>query len=217
MLSRPAIAAVLLTLLVPAKADAADKDYLQRGEEELTADYQIKYDRAVRGVLSRGWRKDVVLRMVDLPPFQPEWVAGIARAPDGYHAFSAAAPKQIWGALGFGSGDRKRRGDYRGIHPVMHERVIPAPLAARLAALWRRVLADPKNYGKDPSLYLDTDQFAFHLSFFPGERLAAYTTGLGEKGEALWRVGVSLSAFAQGMSEQDLIRDIAKAERKLGI
>jgi hypothetical protein len=167
MLSSLVTATILLTLCVGAQSLAADKDYLQRGERDLTADYEIKYDRAVRGVLSRGWRKDVVIRMLDLPAFQPEWVTGIAHTADGYHAFSATAPKQIWAALGFGSDNPKeKRGDYRRMHPVLHERAIPAALATRIAALWHRVLADSKNYGKDPALYLDTDQFTFHVSFF---------------------------------------------------
>ena len=80
MLNRLATAMLLWTLLSRAQSEAREKDHLQRGEPKLTAQYEIKYDRAIRDVLSRGWRSDVVLRMVDLPSFQPEWVAGIAFA-----------------------------------------------------------------------------------------------------------------------------------------
>jgi hypothetical protein len=219
MLSCLAIATVLVMLFARAQSLAADKDYLQRGEKELTADYQIKYDRAVRGFLSRGWRKDVVVRILDLPPFQPEWVAGIARTVDGYHAFYVTTPKQIWGALeAERSGDpKKKRVDYHNIRPTLQERAIPAPLAARIAALWRRVLADPKNYGKDPAIFLDTDQFVFHLSFFPGEHLTAHTTGLGRQGGVLWRLSAAIMGYLNGIPEREFVRDIAKAERKLGI
>ena len=215
MLNRLAVTTVLLVLFARAESLAADKDYLQRGESGLTNDLEIKYDRAVRDVLGRGWRKDVVVRIVDFPPFQPEWVAGIAKTKDGYDAFFIRTSKQIWGTLGFGDGKPKR--DTGNLHPILQERAIPAPLATRIAALWRRVLADPENYRKDPALYLDTDGFAFYLSFFPRERLAAHTAGLGDKGDALWRLTIAIMGYLNGMPEREFARDIAKAERKLGI
>jgi len=151
MLIRPAIASALLVLLVRAPVHASERDYMQRGEEKLTADYQIKYDRAVRYVLSRAWRKDVVVRMVDIPPFQAEWTAGIARTSTGYQAFEVTASKHIWGELGLGSDYPKRKKrDYHSIRPILHERPMSDALSGRIAALWRRVLADPRNYGQDP-------------------------------------------------------------------
>src|SRR4051812_35655998 len=107
MLSRLAIAGAILLLLPGSPADAADRDYLQRGEEKLTSDLQIKYDRAVRSVLARGWRKDVLLRMFNVPPFQPESVTGIARTANGYTAFEVTVEKNIWYQLGFGSEEWK--------------------------------------------------------------------------------------------------------------
>jgi hypothetical protein len=79
MLGRLLIAVALL-LFVKTQTKAGEKDYLQRGEEKLNDKIEIKYDRAVRDVLSRAWRTDVVLRMVDIPPFQPEWVTGLTRS-----------------------------------------------------------------------------------------------------------------------------------------
>jgi hypothetical protein len=135
MLSRPAIAGALLVLLVRAAVNASDQDYMQRGEEKLTADYQIKYDRAVRCVLSRAWRKDVVVRIVDIPPFQAEWAAGIARTSSGYQAFEVTASKHIWGELGFGSDDPKRKKrDYHSIRPILHDRPMSDALSRRFGA-----------------------------------------------------------------------------------
>jgi len=218
MLSRLVIAPLFLILVAAPRLFAAERDYLQRGERELQGREDVAYDAAVRDVLSRGWRSDVVLRMLDLPPFQPEWVAGIARARDGYRAFSVEASKQVWGALGFGSSDPKqKKGDYHSVHPVLHERPISPSVAARIAALWRRVLADQRNYGKDPNLYLDTDQLSFYLSFQPTERLTAHTVGLGPKLTHLWHVSALLANYAEGMSERELIKEVAKRERTLGI
>jgi hypothetical protein len=47
------------------------------------------------------------------------------------------------------------------------------------------VLGDPRNYGKDPGIYLDTDQFTFHLSFLPSESITANMTGWGARTEQL--------------------------------
>lgn len=191
---------------------------MQRGEPKLTTQYEIKYDRAIRDVLSRGWRSDVVLRMVDLPSFQPEWVAGIARVADGYRAFDVTASKLIWGVLGFGADDPKRkRGDYHSVRPVLHERALSASLATRIATLWRRVLGDPRNYGKDPGIYLDTDQFTFHLSFLPRESITVNMTGWGARTEQLINIAGAIADHANGASEGELVKAVTKAERKLGI
>src|SRR5437870_3279476 len=171
MLKRRGIVALLPALVCAASVLGQDRDYLQRGEKELSADYQIKYDRAVRYVLSRAWRKDVVVRMVDIPPFQAEGAVGIARTSSGYKAFEVIASKHIWAELGLGmAAVERKKTDYHTIRPILHERPISDALSARIAVLWRRVLADPRNYGKDPGLYLDTDQFTYHVSFLPRER-----------------------------------------------
>jgi|SRR5438046_7805138 len=137
MLRRLATVSMVLILFSRAWAEAEERDYLHRGEEKLTAQYQITYDRAIRDVLSRGWRRDVVLRMVDIPPFQPEWIAGIARTADGYHASEVTASNHIWAVLDFDNPKKKKR-DYRTVRPILHERPLSAPIAARVAALWRR-------------------------------------------------------------------------------
>jgi hypothetical protein len=217
MLSRIAIANAVLLAFAHSPASAADHDHLQRGEEKLTADYQIKHDRAIRNVLSRGWRRDVVVRMLDIPPFEPETVVGIARSANGYMAFEVAAPQNLWYALALGSDDPKRKRDYRSIKPGLHERPLSQALSARIAALWRRVLADPRNYWKDPALYMDTNQFTYHLSFLPNEHLTAYVDGWGPRSEELIWVGRAIANHANGAPEKDLVKAVKKAETKLGI
>jgi len=213
MLGRLLIAVALL-LFVKTQTKAGEKDHLQRGEEKLNDKIEIKYDRAVRDVLSRAWRTDVVLRMVDIPPFQPEWVTGITRSGDHYHAFEVTASKHIWSVLGFGGG---KKGDYHSVRPIVHDRPISASLAARIAALWRRVLKDSRNYGTDTAMYLDTDQFTYYLSFMPRERLTAYTTGWGPKTEQLNNVAFALANHGEGAPEGELVQAVTKAEWKLGI
>src|SRR6476469_4832031 len=157
MLRRITIAVALLLLVSRSPADAVERDYLQRGEEQLTAKYEIIYHRAVRDVLSRAWQTDIVVRMVDLPPFQPELSVGIARSAQGYLAFELAASKHIWSVLDFDS--KQGKGDYRSVRPILHARPLSAPLAARVAALWRRVLTNRRNYAKETRIFLDSDHF----------------------------------------------------------
>jgi hypothetical protein len=214
MLSRLVVASVAPFLFIGAEVEAGQKDYLQRGEEKLIDQIQIKYDRAVRDVLSRAWRTEVVLRMVDIPPFQPEWVTGIARSGDRYQVFEVTASKHIWSVLGFGEGKER---DYHSVRPIVHDRSVSAPLAGRIAALRRRVLKDSRNYGTDTAMYLDTDQFTYFLSFTPRERLTANTTGWGPKTEQLNNVAFALANYAEGAAERELVKAVTKAERKLGI
>jgi hypothetical protein len=217
MLSRTVIASWVFAL-TRASGVAQDHDYLQRGEEKLTAEYEIKYDRAVRHVLARGWERDVVLRIVDIPPFQPESVTGIARTASGYRAFEVTAGKHIWSELGFGSSDPKRKKvDYRTIKPVLYERTMSDSLAARVAAVWRRVLANPRNYGEDPSMYLDTDHFSFYLAFAPHEGVAAYMTGWGPHTLQLMQLAAAVASHANGAPDGYLAKELAKIEKKLGI
>src|SRR4051812_8364079 len=129
MQSRVAIASVVISMWTGASTVAQDHDFLQHGATKGTAEYQIKHDRAVRHVFARGWRSDVVARMVDIPPFHAESVSGVARTATGYQAFDITASEHIWSERGFGSDDPKRKkADYRGIKPVLHERAIPEAL-----------------------------------------------------------------------------------------
>jgi hypothetical protein len=66
-------------------------------------------------------------------------------------------------------------------------------------------------------MYLDTDQFTYYLSFMPGERLTANTTGWGPKTEQLNNVAFALANHAEGAPEAELVKAVTKAERKLGI
>src|SRR6267378_7957327 len=99
MLKRTLVASLLLILSAAAQSDAADKDYLQRGDPQITSDYEIRYDRAVRRILSRGWRRDVVVRMFNPKPWDPERIAGISRQADGDRAFSVVTSHQLSRAL----------------------------------------------------------------------------------------------------------------------
>ena len=156
--------------------------------------------------------------MFPVPAFQPEFVTGIARTASGYTAFEARVADNIWYQLGFGSGEWKHKyRNFRHIKPILHERRLSDPLASRIALLWRRVLADPRNYGKDDSGYVDTVQFRYYLAFLPRERLNAHMVAWGPRTVRLVEVGSALASYARGASEPELVRAVAKAERKLGI
>lgn len=220
MLSRVTI--VALTALVASQCTTIaqpKRDSLVHGEAQPTTPSEIKYDRALRKVLERAWRKDVVLRMLDLAPFGPEWAGGLARGPAGYNAFAIGAATNLREYLARGSAARwAKTGDRRTLRQPLYERRIEDSVAGRIAALWRRVLTDPRNYGKDPALYLDTDQFVFHLALLPNEHLTARMTSWGPQVKQLLDVMDALTVYADGtISESKLAQAVAKAERKLGI
>jgi hypothetical protein len=217
MLSRIAIALVF-ALTVSLACRGGEKDYLQYGERPLSSRFEIVYDNAVRSVLSRGWRPDVVLRTVHLPPFDPESVTGIIRSPVGYNAFILKASKRVWEASGFGSIDPHPKNRVRAVRPVFRSRSLKAPVAARIAAVWRRVLTDRRNYAEDTRISTDTSQIDFYLAFAPREKLHANMKGWGPRTENLLLVTDILGAFAAGeSSETELLGVLTKAERTLGI
>jgi hypothetical protein len=216
MLTRTAIVSLCLLLFAVAPSDAADRDYLERGEPEVSSDYDVRYDRAVRRLLGRGWQGDVVLRMFNRKPSDPEWVAGIARKAGGYRAFSVETSHQLSRALDPAWG-RERMIPLRSVRPVLRERALSESTAARTAALWRHVLSDPANYGKEPAIHLHSDRYAFYVGFLPRERLAAHTVGGGAKVDQLFELAIALASYAAGDSERALMQVIRSAERKFGI
>ncbi|MFN2476960.1 MAG: hypothetical protein ABR526_11560 [Chthoniobacterales bacterium] len=157
--------------------------------------------------------------MVDLAPFGPEWAGGLSRGASGYHTFVIGAATNLREFLAHGSAKRwAPKGDRRTLRQPLYERRIADSVARRIAALWRRVLNDPRNYGKDPAIYLDTDEFIFHLAFLPNEQLTARMTSWGPKTKQLLDVMDALTAYADGtISDTKLTQAVAKAERTIGI
>lgn len=54
------------------------------------------YETKVRTLFSKGYERDVVFRMVCIPSFTPEWLAGIRRTHETYLAFVLRPEKHIW-------------------------------------------------------------------------------------------------------------------------
>lgn len=216
MLSRLAIAAFLTATIAPALA--GDRDHLHKGEEKLTEQWDVDYNRAVRTILGRGWQQNVVVRALDLTAGPPEWVSGIGRTSAGYRAFEVIASTQIWGELSYTpNGKMAIKHDYRGIRPILHERALTATLSARIAALWRRVLSDPRNYGKETKIYIDTDVFTFDLRSRANKRITAHSTGWGPRTGQLILVARAIASYANGAPESQLAKTVSKAERTIGI
>jgi hypothetical protein len=111
-----------------------------------------------------------IVRAVHLPPFDPEWIAGVIRSPSGYRAFRMDASYFIWQALN----DENEK--LPSIHAIYRERPLDEASALRIAALWRAVLGSTQNYGKDPNVYGDSSIFHFFVGAAPGEHLAGWTS-----------------------------------------
>jgi hypothetical protein len=217
MLSRCVIT-VVASVSVIACAYGSQKDYLQAGEEKPTTPFERRYHRLVHQVLERAYRGDVVLRMVDSAPFGPNWACGLARESQGYRSFITGASTNLANHLYYRSGSAQSAPDPRALKQPLYERPIESSLATRIAALVRRVLCDERNYGKDPHLYIDSDNFTWYLRFLPHERITARGTSRGGQVRPLTDVIDALGLYADGtITQQKLSRAVAKAERNLGI
>ena len=121
-------------------------------------------------------------------------------------------------ALSQGTRPDARVDDWHKLKRPVYERPISASLAARIAARWRRVLRDERNYGKDRDIYIDTDRFCFYFRFFPAEQITAHMQAWGPHVWQLLEIDGALGAYADGsITEQKLAQAVANAERKLGI
>ena len=185
-------------------------DYLKRGWWEKPLDFDVRYRKNVERILERGFRKDVVLRMVHLPPFDPEWIVGVVESNDGYRAFRLDASYFIWQA------QEDEKAKLPTIHGIYKDKPIPSATALRLAALWQRFLTDRRNYGKkERVIYGDSSHFIFSV-----DRVTANTMAWdkGTKAADIVQVGDDIYDFVAGKkSEAALEKSLEKAERKVGL
>jgi hypothetical protein len=203
----PIVLFLLIVLAVPSFT-CSGKEYLKKGGQlsDHPDQVEIRYDKAIRQVLGRAWQKDVVVRTVHLPPFDPEWIAGVIRAPNGYRAFELQASSMIWGASHHPERDLPK------IRAIYREKPISDSLAERIAAIWRAVLEDRGNYGKDPGIYLDTSELIFFVGFHGGEHLTASTLlpNTATKSRQLWDISVALLDHVEGKSSVDALERIVR-------
>jgi hypothetical protein len=203
-------------LLVCAHADA--KDYITRGDalfDQSLPSFR-RYDKEVKRILHRAWERDVVVRAVHLPPFDPEWIVGIIHSPSGYRAFRLDASYFIWQALN----DEKEK--LPSIHGIYRERPLDEASALQIVALWRAVLGAPQNYGKDPTIYGDSSSFHFFVGASRGEHLAGWTSYMfvdHSQATEICLIAHRLYEYAahKPRSEAKLQQQIRRAERKLHI
>ena len=82
----------LAVLLTCGPVDA--KDYITRGDalfDQSLPSFR-RYDKEVKRILHRAWQRDVIVRAVHLPPFDPEWIVGIIHSPTGSACHSRLLP-----------------------------------------------------------------------------------------------------------------------------
>lgn len=183
-------------------------DYLLKGWWKKPLDFEVRYRNNVERILERGFRRDVVMRTVHLPPFDPEWIVGVVQSDRGYRAFRLDASYFIWQAQ---EDEKQKLPSIRGIY---RDKPIPSATALRLAALWRRFLTDRRNYGKEEGvIYGDSSHFIFSV-----DRITANTMAWdkGTKAADIVQVSDDLYEFVAGKkSENELERSIGKAERRV--
>ena len=164
---------LLLAAVLPAISTPTESDHLQRGELPWGEDdLFVRYDKEVRRILRRAWQPDVVLRTVHFPPFHAEWIVGILRRPSGYSAFLLEPSTQIWAAV---EDPKNAIEPLAKIRPRYYERELSDASADRLAAIFRTVLSDRRNYHEDRRILTDSSSFTYMVRYRPGEHFVAYT------------------------------------------
>jgi hypothetical protein len=218
---------LLLSVVFSISAFGAE-DHLKRGEWPWDKEF-LRYQKEVRRILSRGWGEDVVLRTIHLPPFHPEWIVGVLHRPTGYYAFLVEPSAQIWAALDA----QAEKGELAKIRPRYYERQLTSALADNIAAIFRNVLSDRRNYRTDRRILTDSSSFVFMLRYRPDDHLAASSASdENTKSDILCDVSSSLYLFVRGKiditdkkwlrmnakeSQLALERSVQRAEAKLGV
>ena len=209
---------IAVIALLAGVAHISARDYITRGDTLFDQSLPVfkRYDKEVKRILHRAWERDVVVRAVHLPPFDPEWIVGIIRSPSGYRAFRIDASYFIWQALL----DEKEK--LPGIHGIYRERPLAEASALRIAALWRAVLGAPQNYGKDPTIYGDSSSFHFFVGASQREHLAGWTAYMfvdHSGATEICLIAHRLYEFAahKSGSEAKLQKQIQRAERQLHV
>jgi hypothetical protein len=201
---------LLLCIALAATAHAAQlRDYLRRDVDD-----DDRYHVAIRRILSQGWRKDVVLRTLVIPPFSGEIVVGIRRNGAGYRTFVIEPRSHIW----LEASPENKHPNYSKIRAKYMERLLRADIADRCIKLWYHVLNDARNYRKEQGLFIDTTQVYFFVRLPPHEALSAWTHEWTEKARAgeLLDISNALTAYIDGkMTEAKFLRELGRAEKKL--
>ena len=145
------------------------------GQDHLIPDASVfvdpdPYRLKARHIFAPAFAKDVQLRVLVLPSFEDEFVAGLRRKGEDVEAFVMRPSSNIWatdvlkkyesgGLQAFKPGvgkiplekdeayqDLKKRtpADFRTIKPIVRARPIPREIAGELAALWKALLLGVK-------------------------------------------------------------------------
>lgn len=211
----------LLGLVIGAAAGSAepvfDREYLYHGDKQIPR----WYDSAVRHVLGRAWRKDVVLRLIAFHPFDRETVIGILCSQAGYSGFVIRPSQQIYNAPGnLGSTYLAH------LRSTMQQRSLDGRVAAEMIKLWQTVLENPRYYGmrKEPSpdrdgsrtIILDMTHFSYFVRTSFGVEITASMDGWGPQTDTLIQVGEALQSFVgRKTNDTELIRAIVHAQKQV--
>ena len=191
-------------------------DYLKRGWWEkrhwwdTLPDFDVRYQKNIQRILERAFRRDVVLRTIHLPPFDPEWIVGVIQSSTGYRAFRLDASYFIWQA------QEDEKDKLPQIHGNYRDKPLATATALRLVALWRRFLSDHKNYGTEKNvMYGDSSHFIFSVDHITANTMAWEK---GTKAAEVIQVSDDLYEFVADIKDAAAVEhSLQKAERKLGL
>jgi hypothetical protein len=214
---------ILLIAGVSMILTAAAQERLEPASEKEF--YRTRYHGKIRQVFAAAYREDVILRVVMVPSFRPESIAGIRKTDRGYEAFAIAPQTAIYDTYmlrQYQSGeeqvlddiggkplppekikelqDLKRQrvpSNYQRIHTQIHSVSISGDLAERVIRTWRRLLIEAKP-PDGQVVGLDGDTYRFEL-LGPKSPGAETWSPTGETQlSPIVKLGIALDEYAKG-------------------
>lgn len=204
------IFSIFVVLLVPAESIA---------QENLAPDISYivgadDYAFTLKSTFREGFNDEVVLRVIALPSFSPEYLAGVRKKHDKtYEAFVIEPTISIWDVESKGKkslGEEKQKnkmpsttsfGKYP-IQTITISKPISEALANRLMKIWQEELLKVR-YSKNTSLIVDGTKFHFSM-FLHGFGVISgnlVNSQSGTRMVGLSRLATALAEFARGKIE----------------
>jgi hypothetical protein len=204
--------AIIAFAMFTAAETAVAQDHLIPETGVLAQDegYHIKLTE----LLAETLRGDSVLQVVFLPSFQPEAVAGIRKAGNGFEAFASKPSYHIAEKIGAAELDKESTPDFRDLTVHTERRAISVPLTERIRRIWQDMLLNTR-YPKSPRI--GTDGMDVHFSMWVlGHGFISGQIWSPRHGKTLALVDLAdaLGAYAEGkLDEKKLVQFLKPFER----
>jgi hypothetical protein len=222
-----------MKLLVVALLATLGMTYTVVSQDHLTPEEGVlaggqEYNRMIREVFGEIYHSDIVLKVVFLPAFQPEEIAGIRKTETGFESFASRPSSHIWETYGIYQAEKQNRGaaidpnsplaemkrkfpsDFHDIAIQIQTRQISAQMTERVRRVWQDMLLAAK-HPKVGALGTDGETFHFSMWVYQHGMLSGQVFSP-QRGRtlALTRLAEALAEYAEGKGDEKKLSDLLK-------